>query len=123
MWSDGLVLFAPRVADAGTPLYLVLDRPGEPGPLADALTALGAVGLDQVKGILASGFEGWRDAGMTVDRLGTTSAEEVRCTSPRVLDVRDDTEYESDGHIPEATHLFVRPSHGDRAGVDVRLHA
>jgi hydroxyacylglutathione hydrolase len=62
-----------------------------------------------VVGVLAGGFDSWRDAGLPIERSGTISPKDLELTrgKVRVLDVRDDTEFETSGHIPGASHLYV----------------
>lgn len=108
IWADGLVMFGGWVADAGTPVYLVVESLKGPAPLKEAVLALTKIGIDHVKGVLANGFEGWRDAGLPIETSGTTHPAAVRGDrGVRVLDVRDDTEFEKDGHMPDADHLYV----------------
>lgn len=109
IWSDGLPVFAGWVAEAGTPIYLVLDDAEK--SLDDAVKALGRVGLDHVEGVLAGSFEGWRDHGLSMAGVGTVEPVRIEVDPAqrqvRVLDVRDDSEYETEGHIPGASHLYV----------------
>jgi hydroxyacylglutathione hydrolase len=131
IWSEGLPVFAGWVAEAGTPIYLVLDDAAK--ALDDAVKALGRVGLDHVEGVLAGSFEAWRDHGLPMAGLGTVEPGRVEVDAAqravRVLDVRDDSEFESEGHIPGASHLYVgyverelyrlQPSFDPRAAVVV----
>lgn len=109
IWSDGLPVFAGWVAQAGTSIYLVLDEADD--GLDDAVKALGRVGLDHVEGVLAGGFEGWRDHGLPMGGVGTVDPSRIEVDAAqrdlRVIDVRDDDEFETEGHIPGASHLYV----------------
>lgn len=109
IWADGLPVFAGWVADAGSPIYLVVDDAEK--ELEDAVQALGRVGLDHVEGVLAGSFEAWRDHGLPMAGVGTVEPGRVDADpgqrSLRVIDVRDDREFETEGHIPGASHLFV----------------
>ncbi|MGQ3094269.1 MBL fold metallo-hydrolase [Roseateles sp.] len=109
IWSDGLSVFAGWVAEAGTPIYLVLDDAAT--ALDDAVKALGRVGLDYVQGVLAGSFEAWRDHGLPMAGLGTVEAGRIEVDPAqrdlRVIDVRDDVEFETEGHIPGVSHLYV----------------
>ncbi|MES2787012.1 MAG: rhodanese-like domain-containing protein [Pseudomonadota bacterium] len=109
IWSEGLPVFAGWVADAGTPIYLVLDDADK--ALDDAVKALGRVGLDHVEGVLAGSFEGWRDHGLPMAGVGTVEPDRIEVDPVQrkllVLDVRDDNEFETEGHIPGASHLYV----------------
>lgn len=109
IWAEGLPVFAGWVAKAGSPIYLVLDHADK--TLGDAVKALGRVGLDHVEGVLAGGFEAWRDHGLPMAGIGTVGPAAID-ESPdsrglRVLDVRDDREFETEGRIPGASHLYV----------------
>ncbi|MDP3310165.1 MAG: rhodanese-like domain-containing protein, partial [Polaromonas sp.] len=109
IWADGLPVFAGWVAEPGTPIYLVVDDAET--ALDDAVMALARVGLDHVKGVLAGSFENWRDHGLPMAGVGTVEAgrvdEDAAQRDLRVLDVRDDNEFETEGHIPGASHLYV----------------
>lgn len=109
IWSDGLPVFAGWVAEPGTPIYLVLDDAAE--ALEEAVKALGRVGLDHVEGVLAGSFEGWRDHGLPMAGVGTVEASRIDADPAqrdlRLIDVRDDGEFETEGHIPGASHLYV----------------
>lgn len=109
IWADGLPVFAGWVAEPGTPIFLVVDDAVT--ALEEAVKALGRVGLDHVEGVLAGSFEAWRDHGLPMAGVGTVEAARVDPNAGRrdlrVLDVRDDREYETEGHIPGASHLYV----------------
>lgn len=109
IWADGLPVFAGWVAEPGTPIYLVVDDAQT--ALDDAVKALGRVGLDHVEGVLSGSFEAWRDHGLPMAGVGTVEAARVDADAGvrdlRVLDVRDDSEFETEGHIPGASHLYV----------------
>lgn len=109
IWSEGLPVFAGWVAEAGTPIFLVVDHADQ--ALEEAVRALGRVGLDHVQGVLAGSFEGWRDQGLPMAGVGTMEARSVD-ESPdqrglQMIDVRDDNEFEKEGHVPGASHLYV----------------
>lgn len=109
IWTQGLPVFAGWVAEPGTPIYLVLDDSDK--ALDDAVKALGRVGLDNVEGVLAGSFEQWRDHGLPMAGVGTIEPGRIDLDPARrdlqVLDVRDDREFETEGHIPGAAHLYV----------------
>lgn len=105
LFLGGLSVFGGWLADDKTPVYLVLPRADD---VEKAVLALARVGVDRVEGVLAGGWEKWRDAGLPVETTGTTSARELeKDRDVVVLDVRDDTEFEHEGHIPGARHLYV----------------
>ncbi|WP_217426429.1 MBL fold metallo-hydrolase [Candidatus Methylobacter favarea] len=105
IWATGLPVFGGWVAGPDTPVYLLLESPGA---LDEAVLALARIGVDGVQGILAGGFEAWRDAGLPIETSGTIAPRELeaRLDQFRVIDVREDSELE-EGHIPNAAHLYV----------------
>jgi hydroxyacylglutathione hydrolase len=109
IWSEGLPVFAGWIADAGTSIYLVVDDAEK--ALDEAVKALGRVGLDRVEGVLAGSFEAWRDHGLPMAGVGTVEPGRIDLDPARrdlrLIDVRDDGEFENEGHIPGASHLYV----------------
>lgn len=105
VWADGLVVFAGWIAGPGTSVYLVSESVDTP-TLEQAVLSLARVGVDQVEGVLAKGFEAWRDAGLPVETIETTTPRALADSGAAVLDVRDDGEFEK-GHIADAAHLYV----------------
>ena len=106
IWAGGLPVFGGWVADATTRIHLVLPSMGA---LESAVLSLARIGIDGVESVLAGGFDAWRNAGLPVAHAGAISARELdmRRTSMAVLDVREDSEFEDEGHIPNASHLYV----------------
>jgi hydroxyacylglutathione hydrolase len=82
---------------------------------------LEAVGFRNLVGVLAGGVPAWRDAGLPTDSTPAIDvaelAERLRRDEVRLLDVRDDDEWE-DGHVAGSQHL---PYHGLRDGVPADL--
>jgi hydroxyacylglutathione hydrolase len=106
IWASGLPVFGGWVADETTPVFLVLTSMQE---LKQAVLALARIGVDGVQGVLAGGFDAWRNAGLPVEASGAMAPRELqgRIDEMRVLDVREDSEFEEEGHIPRASHLYV----------------
>lgn len=106
IWRAGLPVFGGWVAGPATPVFLVLTEIDE---LEDAVLSLARIGIDNVAGVLAGGFAQWRDAGMPVARSGAVAPRDLEKVigKVRVLDVREDSEFEEEGHIPHASHLYV----------------
>ena len=107
IWLEGLSTFGGWVANERTTIFLVVDQPAQ----ADsAVASLERIGIDSVAGVLVNGVEAWREDGLPIDALGTTSAQEtsrwMQEEDVYVLDVRDDMEWE-EKHIPGAHHMFV----------------
>lgn len=106
IWAGGLAVFGGWVAGPETRVYLVLP---ELDALEPAVLSLARIGIDAVEGVLAGGFSAWRDAGLPVSYSGAIAPRELepRLATVRVLDVRDDGEFEDEGHVPGASHLYV----------------
>jgi len=106
IWAEGLSVFGGWVTDAETSIYLILPKIDH---LESAVLALARIGLDKVEGILAGGFAAWRNAGLPVAASGATTPKALQNSlhQVHVLDVREDTEFEEEGHIDQASHLFV----------------
>lgn len=106
IWLAGMPVFGGWVAGANIPVFLVLTKMDE---LKDAVLSLARIGVDNIAGVLAGGFEKWRDEGMPIARSGAVSPRDVKAmlNEVRVLDVREDSEFEEEGHIPGASHLYV----------------
>lgn len=105
IWLEGLPAFGGWFADDEIPIYLVLERPDD---LKKAFLSLQRIGVDNICGVLAGGFEAWRDAGLKIQMSGTLSvmSDSLEIDQPRVLDVREITEYEA-GHIEKSKHAYV----------------
>jgi hydroxyacylglutathione hydrolase len=106
IWAGGLPVFGGWVAGPSTRVFLVLPSMDA---LEQAVLSLARIGVDAVEGVLAGGFESWRNAGLPIAHAGAITPRELEAqrTSMRVLDVREDSEFEDEGHIPSASHLFV----------------
>lgn len=105
IWLDGLPVFGGWIADDKVPVYLVLERPDD---LEEACLHLQRIGVDNIRGVLAGGFEGWRDAGLEIVMSGTLSVHSAALQRKRttILDVREITEFE-EGHIRGSRHAYV----------------
>lgn len=107
VWLEGLSTFGGWLADEQTPVFLVVEQPAN-APVA--IARLARVGIDRVEGVLVKRVEAWREAGLPIEALSTTSASEAARWNEEgeltVLDVRDDMEWE-EKHIPGAHHVFV----------------
>lgn len=105
IWLKGLPVFGGWLAEADSPIYLVTDRNADVDP---AVRHLSNIGLDNVRGALAGGFEAWRDAGREWQHCGAIAPQALNEMQqpPQLLDVREIGEFES-GHIPNAVHCYV----------------
>ncbi len=109
-----LVTFAGWVIPPEDELILVLEQENQ---LAKVEQTLHNVGLDRIAGFLEGAMEGWINAGLPVDNVGTISVQGLRewmnTENPLVLDNRAKGEY-SKGHIggtglaptPDVRHLY-----------------
>lgn len=100
VWTGWLLPF-------NAPLVLVLDAGQD---AEDAVTQLGRIGFDQVRGVLR-GIEGWQTAGYPTVGYETVTPDEfaraiVRDEARQVLDVRTPVEWEA-GHLDGSVHRFV----------------
>ena len=105
VWLSGMARYGGWITDDTSPVYLVASAPTA---AREARLSLARIGRDNVAGALAGGFEAWRDAGLPVEKAGTTTPRDVadRLGDIAVLDVRETGEFE-DGHIPGSRHVFV----------------
>ena len=107
VWLGGVAGFGGWIADENTKLYLVADSPED---IDAAALSLARIGIDGVQGALAGGIAAWREQGLPIVELGTTSAREAAewraARQTAILDVRDEREWH-EGHIPGATHIYV----------------
>jgi hydroxyacylglutathione hydrolase len=107
IWLDGMTAFGGWVANENTRIFLVADRPEA---MQQAVKSLARIGIDSVEGVLISGLESWRDEGLPIETLATTSAAETASWMQQgrvhLLDVRDEYEW-NEKHIPGAIHQYV----------------
>lgn len=105
IWLDGLPVFGGWIANERMRIYLVLERPTD---VQQAFQHLQRIGVDNICGVLAGGFGGWRDAGHEIETSGTLSvtSTQMEVTSMSILDVREITEYE-ESHIAGSKHAYV----------------
>lgn len=107
IWLDGVPAFGGWVANENTPIFLVADGPEA---METAVMSFARIGIDTVAGILANGMESWRDEGLPLESIATTSAPEtanwMQEGRVHLLDVRDEYEW-NQKHIPGAVHRYV----------------
>lgn len=95
--------FAPwlgAVVPSGKRYVVVAPVDGE----SEALTRMARIGYDTVEGWLAGGMDAWVQAGLPVERLKETTAEEALAGDTIVLDVRSLGEF-ADGHLPNSVNI------------------
>jgi hydroxyacylglutathione hydrolase len=100
--------WAGWVVPPDVPIVLLAD---EAPQTAEAAVQLLRVGLDNVEGVLAGGFEGWSRAGLPTAAIDQLSAAELRDAVDRdeemqLIDVRSPPEFAS-GHVNGAVNLPV----------------
>jgi hydroxyacylglutathione hydrolase len=107
VWLDGVPAFGGWVADEKSAVFLVV---GDAKDTEQAVKSLSRFGIDDVQGVLTSGVEKWREQGLPIDTVDTTSAAETAIWMQQgrvhVLDVRDEYEW-NEKHLPGAIHKFV----------------
>lgn len=106
IWLEGLPVFGGWVCEKETNIYLVVDRAED---VEKAWQYLSRIGMDNIKGALTGNFESWRKEGLPIEMSGTVTPALLNEKSDlyEVLDVREVTEFEDDGHIPGAFHSYV----------------
>lgn len=105
--DSGLAVWAAWVVPYETPLLLVTERPED---VEAASRWLVRVGLDDIRGHLAGGFEAWRAAGHPIVATAQVTPAEVHQRMQRgdainLIDLRTDGEW-SAGHAPGARHIM-----------------
>ena len=107
IWLEGVPAFGGWIANENTRIFLVADGPED---MEKAVKSFARIGIDTVEGVLTSGVETWREQGLPIEMLATTSALEtanwMQQGRVHVLDVRDEYEW-NEKHIPGAVHQFV----------------
>lgn len=118
VWLGGMARYGGWVACNRQPVWLVAD---DPAAMREARLSLARIGLDDVAGALAGGFEAWRDAGLPVERAATLTprALNARPGDMPVLDVRERGEFEN-GRIPGVRHVFVGHLEDELPRLDLR---
>lgn len=106
IWLEGLPVFGGYIADKDTKIYLVVERPED---VEKAYFYLTRIGMDNIEGAITGSFEQWRNSGLSMEMSGTTTPSQVyeKRDHYQILDVREITEFEDDGHIPGAVHSYV----------------
>lgn len=107
IWLDGMPAFGGWIANRNTSILLVADG-AEAMQLA--VMSLARIGIDSVEGMLSGGIGDWRDQGLPLESITTTSPPEVAAWMQQgrvhVIDVRDEYEWD-EKHIPGAKHCYV----------------
>lgn len=107
VWLDGVPAMVSWIADESSQIFLVVDNAEN---MEKAVKSFARIGIDTVEGVLLGGIETWRELGLPIETLATTSPLEVsdwmQHGQIHVLDVRDEYEW-NEKHIPGANHQFV----------------
>jgi hydroxyacylglutathione hydrolase len=89
--------------------------------VAEARMRMARVGIEDVRGYLLDGIEGWKKAGLPVANLKEISVQTLNdwrsAGSARVVDVRRDSEFAA-GHIPDALSLPLNGAVGATLPLD-----
>jgi hydroxyacylglutathione hydrolase len=105
VWLQGLPVFGGWVSWENKPVFLVLERNTD---LEKAFQHLTRIGIDNIAGFLAGGFEAWRNAGLPIETSGIIAPKEFKKShNMSLLDVREITEYEDKGHVKSAYHAYT----------------
>lgn len=107
IWLEGLSSFAGWFAHDGDRVVLVVNAPRD---IRTAALALARIGVDAVQAALAGGIEAWREDGLPIATIATTSAQQAAHWrsegTAKILDVRDEHE-RNEARIPGAMHVYV----------------
>lgn len=107
IWLEGLPAFGGWIANENTRIFLIVEGAGK---IDQAVKSFARIGIDTVAGVLTSGVETWREQGLPIESIATTSAaqtaEWMQQGRVHVLDVRDEYEW-NEKHIPGAVHQYV----------------
>lgn len=107
VWLAGVPAFGGWIAHENSRVFLVVDGPED---VETAVLSFARIGIDTVEGVLTSGVESWREQGLPIGTIATTSAAEtadrMKQGGIHVLDVRDAYEW-NEKHIPDAIHRYV----------------
>jgi len=97
IWAGSLIPLAASIV-------VVADTEAQ---VAESTIRLARVGIENVKGYLSGGIEGWRQAGLELKTIRQVTVDElndqIANTELQIIDVRRGAEYES-GHVPRALH-------------------
>ena len=96
-------IWAGCLIPMGSPIVIVADSEEKAN---EAVMRLARVGHESVKGYLAGGVDGWREAGLELNSVPQITVADLnertkQSTPLQILDVRRPAEYES-GHVPHA---------------------
>ena len=95
MWAGSLI-------PLNAAIVLIADTNAQ---VDESVVRLARVGIENVKGYLDGGVQGWRDAGLPVEEIEQVSVaqlkEQMANNDLQIVDVRRPAEYVS-GHVPRA---------------------
>jgi hydroxyacylglutathione hydrolase len=106
IWLQGLPVFGGWIVpNDKQDVFLVVESESK---VQTALLHLARIGIDNVKGVLAGGFGTWRDAGLPIETMATLDVSQLqKLGKVPVLDVREITEFEDEGHLQHAKNAYV----------------
>lgn len=107
IWLAGIPAMGGWIADENSRIFLVVS---EPADVETAVRSFARIGIDGIEGVLTGGVEGWREQGLPIGQIATTSAgdtaERRKHGELHILDVRDEYEW-NEKRIPGALHCYV----------------
>jgi len=120
IWLAGLPVFGGWFANERSRVRLVTP---DMESLPAAVKHLARIGIDGVEAVLSGGFAAWRDAGMPLAHSATTNPQQLshELATTGVLDVREVSEFEEEGHIAGAVHLYAGDVERDFDRIAARL--
>jgi len=99
--------FATRVGFIVSPEKRLLLVVKDERDLHEAISQLAVVGFDEIVGYLDGGMAAWQEAELPVQQLSQITPETLHSMRHdlKILDVRDQNEWDEEGHIKGAMHI------------------
>jgi hydroxyacylglutathione hydrolase len=108
LWRGGISSYAGWFLNYDDPIIIIDDYNQNTGQVTRQLFRMG---YDRIAGILAGGIGVWYKSAREIGTLGTCSVQTLReqldCSSPFLLDVRDIRNRRAAGYIHNSHHIYV----------------
>jgi hydroxyacylglutathione hydrolase len=108
LWREGIPSFAGWFLEYETPIVIVDDFNQDLDPVFRHFARLG---YDNLAGVLLGGFPAWTKAAQEIASIPTCTVQMLKSRleteSPFLLDVRDQKNWQSVGHIRGAHHIYI----------------
>ncbi|MBU7047632.1 MAG: MBL fold metallo-hydrolase [Theionarchaea archaeon] len=107
IWKEGVPLFAGWFLNYEDPLIIIEEDTTQ---LTEIVRYFVRLGYDNIGGYLAGGFSAWYKNAQPVEKINLWSVQELRENLKNdiyLLDVREIHNWEKDGYIQGAHHLYV----------------